>query len=583
MNQSSSVHESPTELVAFEGMALVSVDGTPIAEGSVTLTNLRLLFRPLPGVHEVPELEVPLSAVASAHLRGLRPRLRLEVGEHVVVLEGPMASRIHGSLSALLYGPPWDESREEPEELLTSFEASLFRGPVTHPGQLVLTSRRLHFAPSRALDAAVGAGPFDVPLERVTCLSISGWPERRLVVRATSSERRFAVHDAPGALQTIARRVQRCAPATSGPTSLGVASIDEAAPSIALWRPHLGFHAEEELVAVAPCLHWRSASMVERGWLVRTTMRMLFVPTDGPGDATGAVIQGGESILVDRGRLDGPDIYVRVMGHEHRFSPIGPDDPTLDPTRAPSAISVNSDKPAFSCANPVSLILGPTRYVRILQEGEILVSLRRNYVIDIGQGLGLALPGTPDSAFSVGSRLTVEVGRDEGVYSFDAHVDALEPAPEGLLGQNARQLMLVVGYPDDIRFYNRRDRFRVAMNLPIDAWPMAFGEDGETHRAATRIPLLLDDLSPDGCSILSQGFMRDGSWVVLDLDLDVDGEAAEVMGEVVRSESTSDPTHPWRHGVRFSSVQRAVQDRIYREIVRRQRDDLSLRADLRRE
>jgi hypothetical protein len=111
------------------------------------------------------------------------------------------------------------------------------------------------------------------------------------------------------------------------------------------------------------------------------------------------------------------------------------------------------------------------------------------------------------------------------------------------------------------------------MHARIPATPEVPGGDASVEQT-----VLVEDLSPTGCSLRASTFL--GTGVRLLLELEVDGVPAAIRGEVVRSEATAlDP--PWRHGVQFLDVPRLVQDCIYRELLRRQRDELARRADLR--
>ena len=548
----------------------------------VSLTDRRLLFRELEGFEVAPQLEMSLTAIERAELVGLRGRLRVSGGGSVVTFGGAMVPRLHGGISALLHDRESSdlEPYDTPEEILDTWSVSLFRGPIAHPGELVVCNRRIHFTPLRRLDELVGAKRFDVPLAAVTQLAVRGWPQRRLVLRTNDGEHVFGVTDPVAHFKALIP-ILRDAGQPVGPEAISDndVSAEEIAHLVQAWWTVTDWGPGERVLLASRSLHFPRESIARPGTVLLTTERVLFLPAAGPGRDPHALIFRAEAIVPIETLRAPNELHFVCAGEEVRLMPRG-GRPFVQRLYARKKAADEDSTSMVSNGAAISLILGEAQRLRLLRDKEVLLALRRDLILDLGDGLGVVFPGTPDSSLEVGTVVTLEIGHSEGLYRFDATVTGVRPVSgDDVDPSELGRVMLVVAYPEDIQFFNRRNRVRVMMNGPVSARPLTFHEDRGYQTRSQRLPLHLQDLSPLGCGTLGAEPIGIGERLLLKIPLT--GGTVEVRGEVVRQHRTSDPELPMCHGLKFWGVPEPVADRIYREVVRRQREALMVRAEQR--
>ncbi|GMV43733.1 MAG: hypothetical protein AMXMBFR64_54490 [Myxococcales bacterium] len=542
--------------------------GSTMTPGTLLLTDHRVVLDAGGGHH----VEVPVGAIRRISLSLLRNRLRLDVGEDCVIIAGERVARVHGALSALLTGVgPGDERGAGPEELLDAFDSLLMRGPLAHPGELVVTTRRLHFRAHSRLDELVGARPFDLALENVRRVGAIGWPEKRLTLSTNDGDHVFAV-------EQPAEHVRRLVPLLLRPETFGLGCLpfgelplaSDAEPFVAPWREVVGWALGERIEHGAPAARWTEELVADRGWLVVTSERAMFLPLGGPtADARPFVapLHGvGTFTPSDPSHIalsyDGADVTLHPLGGARTIRRLLP---LL--ALSPAAREVPEEDGALS------QVLGDATSLR-LSMGEVeLLSRAGERVVDLGHALGVVLGVMPDATFEAGAEVAVEVGRTEGVYRFMAQVLGVRRS----IGEGSG-LILELSYPDEVGFSNRRGHFRAPAQARAAMRRLVFAEGRGYEALPGEQAVGVADLSDGGCRLLSDEELTVGDEVRLTLDLC--GTPVDVDARIVRQQGP-DAQDGWLCGVRFFNVGESVHDRIHREVFRLQRELLVRRADTR--
>lgn len=548
--------------------------GSAMTAGTLLLTDHRLVLD-AGGGHVV---EVPVAAIRRVSLSPLLHRLRLDVGDDTIVISGERVSRIHGALSALLTGGDADaELGAGPEELLDAFDSLLMRGPLAHPGELVVTTRRLHFRAHRRMDELAGAHPFDVPLTKVHRVGAVGWPVRRLTVTTMAGEHVFAV-DQP------AEHVRRLVPLLVRPETFGLGTLPfgqlpplgDAEECVSTWRGEIGWADGEIAEQAAPAARWVRDGVAERGWLVVTTQRALFLPLGGPdgeADAFVASLNDLEASIPG----EPSEVALTCDGAVALVHPFG--GARTVRRMLPRLAQSLSPRESTDEGGTLRQMLGQSASLRLAMGEVELLSRAGERIVDLGHALGIVLGITPDAAFEAGASLTVEVGRAEGVYRFATRVLGLQRAPADPERGGAGAMILEVRLPEEIAFTNRRGHFRAPAHTLAKARRLVFAE-GRGYEALPGGQMVgVSDLSDGGCRVLADEELSVGDEVRLSLDLC--GSNVDVDARIVRQQGPDRLDGRWMCGLRFFNVTQPTHDRIHREVFRLQRELAVRRADTR--
>lgn len=551
-----------------------SACGEPLRHGTLLLTDHRLVLDAGKG-HVV---EVPLAAVQRVSLSPFLRRLRLDIGEECITIVGDRVTRIHGALSALLHGPAsGDELAAGSEELLDAMDAMLMRGPLAHPGELVVTTRRLHFRAHRRLDELAGARPMDLPLDGVREVSLRGWPERRLVVTTPTEELTFSV-DHP--VETIRRLVPLLVRAETfglGPIPFGdLPAPDAGAAILEAWGPTIGARDGVKPLLAAPAARWTREHVATRGWLLITERHVLFLPLGGPRDGAEPFV----AALGDVGASVGDDasqLVVAAGETQLRVNPLGG---ARTVRRLMPRLTLSAVLPEPSQQEgAVRQLVGELSSVRLLVGETELLSRSGEQLVELDGAIGLVLSITPDLAFEVGAAVTLEAGKNEGVYRLQGRIRGLHRAAEVTDAPTAAGVVLALELVGEITFTNRRGHFRAPAQLAATVRRLVFAEGRGYEAVGETTAVGVADLSTGGCRLLLPGELAVGDETRLSVELA--GAVTEVDCRVVRTLGVQPQEGQHMYGVRFFNVTQPIHDRVQREVFRLQRELLLRRADSR--
>jgi c-di-GMP-binding flagellar brake protein YcgR len=138
-------------------------------------------------------------------------------------------------------------------------------------------------------------------------------------------------------------------------------------------------------------------------------------------------------------------------------------------------------------------------------------------------------------------------------------------------------VLVVVALPDEVRFFNRRDGFRVDTTLPVRIQALATGAKGNWIPAGPSLRCFLENLSIGGCSLVTEDPLPTLGRIAIDLPLG--SHPLRLHGESVHVDEPKSAGEPWRYGVSFQDVSVPMEDRIHKELLRRQRASLIERSE----
>ena len=588
----------PGERVLVQGVATSYANGLIATRGEVVLTDKRIRFLTGGGLETLiwtfPELDHSLEEITRAELSGVRKLLEVWIAGERRIFGGPVVPKLFNSLQALgIQSGPGEEAFYRPDGVFHSYPASLYRGPLAHPGELVISDSRLSFTPSNRLDSIVGARSNHINLVDVIHLEVLN--SRRLAVFSRSDRLLLEVAKPLDRLRELLPMIRDAL--TSQLDDLQQDGLDGFDELFQEWTPALEIGTSEPVVLTGPAIHWQKASSGTRGWLALTDRRLLFLPSSGPdGDYEPVSI---ELTLLQQGEsLNPDDIFVEHEDQAFHFSPLTGagfidafwmlTEPIITeeieieevnrrlaeaPHEAPVELAPSPE--ARSDDHTINRVIGSLLSLSVSRNKSSILLLTPAFTIRTQEGLGILLTQAPGLRFKRGELLEIGFAQPEGTYTFETIVHRMAPVPANLQPTYPEAIgLLVVEMPQDLQFNNRRGEFRVASTTPTGVVVRFLQEmPGVTDE---QVAGFLSNLSMGGCLIETRGFIPDGADTAITLD--IEPKPVEVQAVCVRADPPEDIRGSWKFGMRFVHLPESVYARINQEIVRRQREELAKKA-----
>ncbi len=598
------------ERVLVQGPLESHINALLSARGNVCLSTSRFRFEPDGFFNRMVggglAIDVPVDEVEAVEVVAVRRLLRLQVRGSSYLYAGYLVPRLYSRLVALGVGGTDPSSRE----LLATWEASVVNGPLTQKGTLIVSSRQLTFTMEGRLDSMIGSHTLTMPLEGIVRLASGAGNrigilcdgEQQLFEMAQSEERLrdlFAL-----LLHFKDEREPEDEEATdwSGVT---------AAETLGRLAPDLVLDQDEEVLLLGPGLQWMSEATVRRVALVVTSKRLLFVPAVEADKRFAATLE--ELRRVPFGEELTAQLQM-VVGRRHlRFTPRGGGSFTdrfwatveavVGPVEVPETEleELSSGEQASVTLEFLPRNMGQVKYVSVSRDGRLISHIAPGETLRQPDGIGLFYPSVPGAELEEGSELDIEIGRDDGIYRFSSVLLRIEDSPEkqaevphqpasGDLAAHADspdgpvplhlvregQFLLVLHYPEDLRFLNRREGFRIAFDTLTRVRQAAADEDGIMSGIGSFFRCTIGDLAVIGCSLRTPREVAVGT--VLAIEIPLRDVVLLAYGTCVRRGEDDGSGLPALYGFRFSKLRLADEDVLHLALTRRQRQSLPLRS-----
>ena len=576
--------ESSTSHVPFEkdepvllhGQAEYFVNDLMAVRGELCLTDRRLRFLPGLGLEQLiwnaAQVDVPLKNLQEWSLEGIRRRLHIRVDDEVIVLGGALTPQLFNTIEGLVGDT--ELSRTADEVVLDTWPVQLRRGPIAHPGELRFTPTHIHFFPTGVLDAMVGVKDFSFAIQGITRISVRGWPEKKLVIRAGHEVHTFRITDVherfDGLLQLVRDRHYQIALRTSPGTTPPYQDTLDA------WASAIDYKLGEQVVLGTFAMDAKSETEARFGWLLMLRTRILFLPVGGPSTRENFYSAPLEGLC----RLDGGPRSRQdqiLMSTEHgtvRFlvsDREGVVDDFWSQCRTPTRILT------WETLGPRSLsrIMGPCRFVRIMTHGDTVVDMAPGMSTEHDAGVAIVLPGAPGTSVALDTWVTIEIGQSEGIYQLDSKIVRAAVTPlEGVVPNPENTHLLIAKFPSEIRVYNQRESYRVATELDLKAQRLAQTADGGSWMGTgATFKCRVVDISIGGCALDSGEEMTEGDRVSVNLPL-LD-QWVDIRATCVRCDRTDDELMGFRYGLEFRELSMAQEDILHKAVMALQREALA--------
>ena len=273
------------EQVVLEGPIDLYLNNLLATRGHIQLSPGRLRFTPGRSLETMIwgnlAIDLPIERIRNVELTGMRRRIVVETDEKSYSFRGALAPRVYGVITALVQS----DGVNVDSLLVFSSKASLYTGPMTQPGELVLTRSRMRFTPAGRLEALVGLQrEVDLHVHDMTRVDVQGLIDRRLVINFGTEEMAFQIPK-PEEKSNAIRELMLTIEGEEDPL-VPLHGARRATPRImavlGAWKELIGELDEEEVLLFGPGLHLGQKRMFRRGFICLTSTRVLFLPSGGP-------------------------------------------------------------------------------------------------------------------------------------------------------------------------------------------------------------------------------------------------------------------------------------------------------------
>ena len=575
-SQADETYFEPGERVLLQGQAEYFVNELIGVRGELTFTDKRLRFSPGLGLEQLiwntTSVDAPLSAIKTWRLQGMRRRLHVATDSEEIIIGGPLAPQLYSTLETLLGDEETSVSADE--VVVDTWEVSLRRGPVAHVGQLEFSPTHVHFKPTGLIDALVGVKPFDFEISEITRLSVRGWPDKKLLIRAGHEVYAFTMGDVAERYEDLKalvrdRNYQLAVRGKADTTPRYQATLDS-------WTSRVNYKLGEQIVFSAFAMDPFADTEVRFGWLLLLRTRVLFLPLGGPSSREKFV----DIPLEDICRLDGGprtrQDQILMSANDGRFRYLisereGGVDDFWSQCRSPTRVL------EWQTLGPrsTSRVMGKCRFLRIMSHGETVVDLSPGMTIEHDSGVAIVLPGQPGSSVPIDTWVTVEIGQTEGIYQIDSKVVRVTMTPlEGVVPNPQDTHLLIVSFPPSLRVYNQRESYRVNTEISLRASRLAQTADGGSWMATgMTFPCRVVDISLGGCAIETTHDLDNGDRISLNLPL-LD-QWVEIRATCVRQINLNDTENSRRFGLEFRELSMAQEDILHKAVMTLQRETMA--------
>jgi|GEM_PF-6235964 len=599
------------ERVLVQGPLESHINALLSARGTVTLTTQRFRFQPDGFFNRMVgaslALDVPLAAIEAVEVVAVRRllRIRLAGSDHLYAgaLVPVLYSRVLGLLSLGL-----GDKDEESNELLAEWAVSLFKGPLAQPGSFLVSTRQITFTVDGTLDSMIGLHTLVMPVAEIDRLAAK--PGRGVLVTCDGETRFFEMDQADERLRDLFAfllhfRDER-EPAEDDPAGW---TGEEAAQTLERMAADLTLEDDEQVLLLGPALQWMAESNVRRGSLVVTSLRLLFVPSTQGEKLLALDLQ--ELRRVPFGEELTSQLQILAKRRHLRFGPRGGSffierfwatvENVVGQVGTPAPIEDEELLPGEQ-QHSVTLEflprnMGEVKYIDIKKEERLIKRVEPGETLRQPDGLGIFYPGLPSAELAEGEDVFFELGRDDGIYRFETtllRIDTVttaqagaafsEGSTEGSGGEASRslhvvrdnQFLLVVKYPEDLRFLNRRHGFRVSFDVLSRVRHLAPDEEGNLTGVGSWFRCTIEDLATIGCAIRTPREIQVGAKLALELPLR--DRVITAHATCVRRAQDDDQGKPPLCGVKFDRLSIVDEDTLHLALNRRQRQSLPLRG-----
>ncbi|MEL6347110.1 MAG: PilZ domain-containing protein [Myxococcota bacterium] len=582
--------------------------------GELWLDESTLHFSPDPE-HAERALKLSLPSVLAAVVTPVKGRLLVQTLDEAVWFDGPNVTVLGRRLQARIH--PEADAPDAEEERFDGDEPLLVCGPARWgwvTGELQLTDRRLRFRANtggRLLAGAMGiSSHWDVRLEEIVRDPARGlkvhagtrglwlrgtaataarlfleepslelaWPAQlrlsRVFVALTASRLLVAPIQGGARLESALTHLQRMqvrgekltldSPDLPGPVVLKLSAagllLDRIARRVVMGSQPRSVVEDVQRIETA-AIWWRERGFAELGGLCLESGQVSFHPTrsDEP------------PVLIPQTameRQDAPSHRIRIHtegdGQTYLFEPSGGEkfveqfwQRSLPPERTQSWPTTAEDR---------ERLLQGIRSVWLSDRARFELALYPGMLLDHESGFGVVLPETVTPPPN-GTTLTVEVGRPDGIYQFDAQLLRVAPLPPEIRIPRTGKVF-VLRPPKSLRFYNQRSAFRIALRMPVNAWRLRLDPRRNTWVPdGDRLNGHLIDLSVSGCQLHTDAEIQTGEHLFLELLIEEHWLPLEA--ECVRL-TPGWPTGQ-QLGLRFLNLPDRLEQMLSRTILERQR------------
>jgi len=483
-------------------------------------------------------------------------------------------------------------------------------GPLTQRGTFIVSGSQLTFTMEGRLDSMISSHTLSMPVSDIERLASRAG--NRIAISCAGETNLFEMAQSEERLRDLfALLLQYRDDREPEGSEVSGWRGEAAAATLARMAPDLVLDEGEDVLLLGPALQWMSEATVRRGAAVVTAKRLLFIPGVASEKRLAATLR--ELRRVPFGEELTSQLQLLVGRRHLRFTPRGGSSftdrfwATVEALIGPVDVPETDDS-ALTSGEQASVTLeflprnmGRVKYVSISRDGRLISRIAPGDTLRQPDGFGVFYPSLPSAELEEGAELDIEVGREDGIYRFTSTLLRIDDSPqkqqdassedgidevgsEALSVQSSvplhlvreGQFLLVIQYPEDLRFLNRREGFRVPFDILTRVRQAARDADGILTGVGSFFRCTIDDLAVIGCSLRTPRDIEVGSMLAIEIPLR--DTVLVVHGTCIRRGADDGSGLPALYGFRFEKLRLVDEDTLHLSLTRRQRQSLPLRG-----
>jgi hypothetical protein len=312
----------------IKGPIDIYTSGVLVASGEVHLTNEVFEFRQGRGLEELiwGDLNrvIKLEDIERCEVVGVRRRLEVVTAGETIHFRGPIVSHLYSVMATLGVG----SSNRLEKDLINTWQASLYTGPIAQKGEIGMTEGTFRFTPTGMIESLLGVRKeVEVDISHIKRVAIIGVLDKRLVVSTRGSRvLNFQVNKPKIRLQELGQLMIKSI-ASDEPAIPANGTFEQSPAITALfekWGSRIGEVAKDKLLIMGSGVDAVGQKSIRRGWVVLTEKQLVFIPSCGGSKIDEPLVAGLKNVSKAEGAVGQKGQVSLLIGtQKFNFIPTG--------------------------------------------------------------------------------------------------------------------------------------------------------------------------------------------------------------------------------------------------------------------
>ena len=445
-----------------------------------------------------------------------------------------------------------------------NLEVAYTIGPLKIKGLLSVTKKRIAFCPTEIIDTIALAKEFEIPIASLYRIEKKGWTEKKLFLYSENQSINFSTSDPENDFARFQQTILHNPP--KNPWK--VQNRDDLMEANALYNIKLKPNSEKILV-ISWSIRKEQDNTLFVGWLMLTNLQVRFLSLQ-EDQCWSAPVQH-----IHRTETKGSDIYIKYKGEKYEFTCHGGERFTNNFWKRVQLLKPPASLEGARSGQSIDKILGSAPLALIFRKNTLVHQLSNIDVRKSVQHVTIYCDKQNFSNLKKNDLVEVEIPKIIGRFRFFTYVKTNHLSKRSITGGYEIEL----SRPDNIYVYNQRKSFRVPFQKECVV-TIHKVETPQEHVLFEELPIekeckgKLFDISFGGCGILLEEDITeyDKDKILLRFSTSISKNEISLQGVIRHIKVENDDL--WSLGIQFVHLPSSVENKIFTEVLRLERDML---------